>query len=61
MKGTHRKLVAVSLVGSELSTKVGEGVKRVLVVETFLVFPVATFDFAVMAGRVRTDQLVADA
>ena len=48
------------MVGSELPTKVGEGVERVLVVEAFLVFAVAAFDFAIMAGCVRTDQLVAD-
>ena len=61
MEGTHRKLVAVSLVGSELPTKVGEGVERVLVVEAFLVFPVAAFNFTVVARRIGTDQLVADA
>ena len=61
MEGTHRKLVAVSLVGSELPTKVIERVERMLVVETFLVFSVAAFDLAVVAGRVRTDQFVTDA
>ena len=55
MEGTHRKLVAFPLVGSELPTKVGEGVKRVFVIEAFLVFPVAAFHLAVMARRVWAD------
>ena len=61
MKGTHRKFVAVSLVGSELPTKVIERVEGMLVVEAFLVFPVTAFHLAVMAGCVRPDQLVPDA
>ena len=60
-EGTHRKLVAVSLVGSELPTKVVEGVEGMLVVKAFLVFPVAAFDLAVMARRIRANQFVADA
>ena len=46
--------------GSELPTKVGEGVEGVGIVEAFLVFSVAAFDLAVMAGRVRANQLVPD-
>ena len=61
MEGAHRKFVAVSLVGSELPTKVVERVEGMLAVETFLVFPVAAFDLAVMAGRIRPDQLMPDA
>ncbi len=61
MKGAHRKFVAVSLVGSELPTKVVERVEGVLIVETFLVFPMAAFHLAVVAWGVRTDQFVADA
>ena len=48
------------MVGSELPTKVDERVEGVFVVETFLIFPVAAFNFTVVAGRVRTDQLVTD-
>ena len=59
-EGTHRKLVAVSFVGSELPTKVVERVEGMLVVKAFLVFPVAAFHLAVMTGRVRADQLVPD-
>ena len=61
MEWAHRKFVAVSLVGSELSTKVVEREEGMLVVETLLVFPVTAFDLAVVAGRVRADELVADA
>ena len=46
--------------GSELPTKVGERVEAVCVVETFLVFSVTAFDLAVVAGRIRANQLVTD-
>ena len=46
--------------GSELPSKVGERIEVVGVVESLLVFPVAAFDLAVVSGRVRADQLVAD-
>ena len=47
--------------GSELPTKVGERIETVGVIESLLIFPVAAFDLAVVAGRVRANQLVADA
>ena len=59
-EGTHGTGVAGTLVGSELPTKVGEGVETVVGVETFLVFAVAAFDLAVVTGRVGADQLVED-
>ena len=61
MEWTHRKLVAVSLVGSELATKVVERIEGMLVVKAFLVFPVAAFYLAVVARGVRTDQFVTNA
>ena len=45
---------------SELRTKIGKGKETVGVVETLLVFTMAAFYFAVVAGRVWTDQLVPD-
>ena len=60
MEGTHRKFVAISLVGSELPTKVVERKEGMLVVKAFLVFPVAAFHLAVVARCVRTDQFVSD-
>ena len=60
MERSHRKLVAVSLVGSEHPTKVVERVERVLVVETFLVFAVAAFHLSVVARGIGTDQFVPD-
>ena len=47
--------------GSELPTKVGERIEGVSIVESFLVFSVTAFDFAIMSGCVGTDELVADA
>ena len=46
---------------SELHTKIGKGEETVGVVETLLVFPVTAFYFAVVAGRIRTDEFVPDA
>ena len=60
MEWAHRKFVAVSLVGSELPTKVVEGIERVLVVKAFLVFAVAAFHLAIVTRRIRPDKLVAD-
>ena len=45
---------------SELRTKIGKGKETMGVVETLLIFAVAAFYFAVVAGRVWTDQLVPD-
>ena len=61
MEGTHRKFVAVSLVGSELPTKVIEEIEGVFVVKAFLVFAVTAFHLTVMTRSVRTDELVTDA
>ena len=61
VKRPQRKSVTVSLVGSELPTKVGEGEEGMLVVKTLLVFAVAAFHLSVMPGRIRPDQLVPDA
>ena len=60
MEGTHRKLVILPLVGSEMPTKVGEGVEGTLVVKAFLIFTVAAFHLTVMARCVRMDQFMAD-
>ena len=48
------------MVSSELHTKIGKGEETVGVVETLLVFPVTAFYFAVVAGRIRTDEFVSD-
>ena len=61
VQGTYREVVAAGLAGSELPAKVGEGEEAVGVIEAFLIFAVAALHLAVMARRVRADQLVADA
>ena len=48
------------MVYGELRTKIGKGKETVGVVESLLVFTMAAFYFAVVAGRVWTDQLVPD-
>ena len=45
---------------SELFCEVIQGVKAVAGVKAFLVLPVAALHLAVVAGRVGTDELVAD-
>ena len=60
MKGAHRKGVAFPLVNSQLFTKVGEGVEGVSIIETFLVFSMASFDFAVVSGSIRANLFVLD-
>ena len=48
------------MVCSELHTKIGKREETMCVVESLLVFAVAAFYFAVVAGCVGTDQLVPD-
>ena len=48
------------MVGSKLYAEIGKREETVCVVETLLVFAVAAFHLAVVAGRVGTDQLVPD-
>lgn len=48
------------MVHGELRTKIGKGKETMGVIETLLVFTMAAFYFAVVAGRVWTDQLVPD-
>ena len=47
--------------GCELPDKVVERVKGVGTIEAFLIFAVAAFDFTVMSGRIRTNELMSDA
>ena len=45
---------------SKLHTEIGKREETMCVVETLLVFAMAAFHLAVVAGRVGTDQLVKD-
>lgn len=49
------------MVASEQGAKVVAGIETADVIETALIFPVAALHLAVMTGRIRTNQLVADA
>ena len=60
-KRTHGAGVASTLVGSELPTKVGEGIETADSVEAFLVLAVTSFYLAIVARCVRADQLVTNA
>ena len=60
-KGSHREVVGAAIVDGELLCKVVRRVEAVAGVKTFLVFPVAAFHLAVMAGRVGANELMPDA
>ena len=60
VKRPHRKVVGAAVVKSELFLKIKQRKEGVAGVETFLIFSVAAFDFAVVARSIRTDELVAD-
>ena len=57
----HGKVVGAAVMYSKLLFKVSKGIEAVGRVETFLVFPVAALNLAIVPGRVRPDELVADA
>ena len=54
---SHGEAVAAILVGSELPTKIDEREEGMGVVETLLVFAVATLHLAVMPWRVRSNRV----
>lgn len=60
MKGSHGKIIGPPVVDGELFGKVVQREERMGVIKAFLVFSVASFDLAVVAGGVRTNQLVPD-
>lgn len=57
----HRKVVGAAVVDGELLCEVIQGIKAVARVKAFLVLPVASLYFSVVAGRVGADELVSDA
>ena len=59
-KRSHGEVVGAAVVGSELSGEVIQGVKTVAGIEAFLVLTVAALHLAVVARRIRPDELVAD-
>ena len=58
---SHWKVVILTLSKGQLFFKITKTIKLMTSIEFLIVFSVATFYFAVMFGRVRSDQLVADA
>ena len=59
-KRSHGEVVGAAVVDSELSGEVIQGVKTVAGIEAFLVLTVAALHLAVVARRIRPDELVAD-
>ena len=54
-------MVVGSIPTGELDLEVLKGEELVCRVETFVIFPVTALHFAVVPGRVRADELVANA
>ena len=55
---THRKIIVLLLTDRELVSEVIEGKEGMRSIEFFVILTVAAFNFAVMSGSVRLDQLV---
>ncbi len=61
MEGPHRVVVRTAVMSHKLFAEVIQGEEeRMAGVEAFLVFPMAALHFSVVAGRIGTDQLMAD-
>ena len=60
MKRPHREVVGAAVMDSELLGEIIQGEETMAGVEAFLVLSVATFHLAVVARRVRTDELMSD-
>lgn len=60
MKGSHGKVVAAILVGSELPAKISERVEGMGIIETLLIFAVAALYLAIMPWDIGADELVAN-
>ena len=61
VKRSHGEIVAATLVGSELPTKVGERKEGTGIVEALLILTVAAFHLAVMPWGVRPNKLMMNA
>ena len=59
-KRPHGEVVGAAVVKSELFLEVKQRKEGVAGVETFLIFSVAAFDFAIVSWGIRADELVAD-
>ena len=59
-EGTHRKVVVISLSDSELRCEISEGIELVGSVEFLIVFAVTALNFAVMPGRIRTEEFMSN-
>ena len=59
-KRSHREVVRAAVMDSELLGEVIEGEKSVTGVKALLILAMAALDLAVMAWRIRTDQLMSD-
>ena len=58
MKESHRQVVGTALMGSKLFFKVKQGEKGMGGIETFLIFAVASLNFAIVSGDVGTNQFM---
>ena len=60
MEGSHRKVVGTGMMNGELLCKVIQRVEVVARIEALLILAMTVLNLAVMAWRIRTDQLMSD-
>ena len=60
MEGSHGQVVRTVVMDGELLCKVIQRIKGVTGVKALLILAMAALDLAVMAWRIRTDQLMSD-
>ena len=59
-KRPHRKVVRTAVVDGKLRFEIRQRKERMTGIKAFLVFSVTALDFAIMSGRVRTNQFMAN-
>ena len=57
---SHGEVVRAAVVDGKLLCKVVQRIERMTGIKAFLILPVAALHFAVMPGRIRMNELVAD-
>ena len=59
-EGPHGKVIGETVMDGELLIKIVQRIKTVAGIEAFLVLPVAALHLAVVAGRIRANELMPD-
>ena len=60
MQWAHRDRIGATKMDSKLSSEILERIKAMARIESLLIFAMTALDFAIVARRVRADELMAD-